>query len=518
MKKKLSYILPALCAAAAIISGCTKLDSPVHNQVLPVDYFKTPQQLNAFVAQAYTPMTQIPANAVFQNNEASSDELVVPTRGNDWFDGGKWQSIWLHTFDYTIDNINNGWKDLSNGIGKCNLVLSTLATLPDAQKPANYEKSIAEIKVLRAYYYFMFMDMFGNVPLVTDFNTDPTKITQSTRKEVYDFLVKDILDNVEKLDEPATGMNASYGHMTKWGGYMLLAKLYLNAQVYTGTAEWQKASDALDKVINSGRYSLSSDFLSNFATLNEGSPENIFVVPFDNINIGGNSIEMYTLNYNNIYTYDLTNTPYNGFCAPPAFFNKFADNDARKKMWAYGQQYRSNGELLKDQSTGVNVILNPDFTDLSNPATAFKFAGARGIKYAPQAGTQGDVSNDGVIFRFGDALLMKAEALLRLGQTGPAVTLVNQVRSRAGLTTPLTAAQLTPQRLLDERGFEMAWEGWRRNDLIRFEVADNLPYFTGAREPKKTADPDKHTFIYPIPQQQLITNNKLKQNPGYPGN
>lgn len=517
MKKRLSYILPALCAAAAIITGCTKLDSPVHDQVQPSDFFKTPQQTAAFLAQAYTPMTNIPANAVFQNNEVSTDEMIVPTRGNDWFDGGKWQSIWLHTFTFDIDNINNAWNDLSSGIGKSNLVLTTLATLPESNRPANYEQVISEIKVLRAYYYFMFMDMFGSVPLVTDFNTDPTKITQSARKDTYAFLVKEVEDNVGNLVEPAAGVNAAYGHMTKWGGYMLLAKLYLNAQVYTGTPQWQKAADAADKVIKSGRYSLSSDFLSNFAVANEGSGENVFVVPFDNINIPGNSIELYTLNYNNIYTYNLTNTPYNGFCAPTAFYRTFASNDKRKAMWAIGQQLSSAGAPLTDKATGLAVVLSPYVKELSNPADTFKFAGARSIKYAPQAGTNGNTNNDGVIFRLGDAYLMKAEAEIRSGATGDALALVNAIRQRAGVAA-WTATDLTLPNLLAERGREMAWEGWRRNDLIRFEVADNIPYFTGARAPSKAQDAgDKHTYIFPIPQQQLITNNKLVQNPGYPG-
>jgi hypothetical protein len=515
MKKKLIYILPALCAAAAIISGCTKLDSQVYNQVQPQDFFKTPQQTNAFLAQAYTPMTNIPANAVFQNNEASSDEMIVPTRGNDWYDGGKWQSLWLHTFIYDIDNINNAWNDISNGIGKSNLVLTTLATLPESNKPANAAQVTAEIKVLRAYYYFMFMDMFGNVPLVTDFNQDPTTIVQTNRKGIYDFLVKEVEENVELLADKSP---ATYGHMTKWGGYMLLSKLYLNAQVYSGAAQWQKAADAADKVIKSGKYTLAPDLLSNFAVVNEGSPENIFVVPFDNINIPGNGIVTSTLNYNNIFTYDLTGRPNNGFCAPTAFYNSFTDGDNRKKMWAVGQQYSSAGAALIDNDTKLPVILNPNFSDLSNSSNLFKFVGARSIKYAPQPGTNGNNSNDGVIFRLGDAYLMKAEALLRLGNTGEALSLVNAIRSRSGLTTPWTAGDLTLPNLLAERGREMAWEGWRRNDLIRFEVADNIPYFTGARVPGKSADAgDKHTYIFPIPQRQLTTNNKLVQNPGYPG-
>jgi hypothetical protein len=514
MKIKLSYITPLVLAAGLTMPGCTKLDSPVYNQVLPENFFKTPAQTNAFLAQAYTPMTNIPANAVFQNNEVSSDESVVPTRGNDWYDGGKWQSIWLHTFNYDIDNINNAWNDISNGIGKCNLVLSTIESLPASNKPANPEQVVAEIKVLRAYYYFMFTDMFGNVPLVTDFNTDPSKIVQKSRKDIYAFLESELTTNVPLLADKSA---ATYGHMTKWGGYMLLAKLYLNAQVYAGTPKWQEASDAIDKVINSGVYTLSNDFFLNFAVVNEGSPENIFVVPFDNVFIGGNGIETMTLNYNNIYTFDLTGRPNNGFCAPTAFYNSFTDADVRKKMWLVGQQYSSGGAPLTDDATKLPVILTPDFKDLSNSSNEFKFAGARSIKYAPQPGTNGNTSNDGVIFRLGDALLMKAEALVRLGRVGEAVPFVNQIRARAGVPA-WTVADLTLPNLLAERGREMAWEGWRRNDLIRFEVADGQPYFTGARSPGKSPDPgDKHTYIFPIPQQQLITNNKLTQNPGYSG-
>ncbi|MDO3645055.1 RagB/SusD family nutrient uptake outer membrane protein [Mucilaginibacter sp. L3T2-6] len=513
MKRKLVNIIPVLLAAGMVLPGCTKLDSKVYNQVLPSDFFKTPQQTNAFLAQAYTPMTNMPCNAVFQNNEVSTDEMVVPTRGNDWYDGGKWQSIWQHTFVYDIDNINNGWGDLSNGIGKCNLVLETLSGLPASNKPANADQVVAEIKVLRAYYYFMFMDMFGNVPLVTDFKTDPTKISQSTRKDVYAFLESELTTNVPLLADKSA---ATYGHMTKWGGYMLLAKLYLNAQVYTGTPQWQKAADAADMVIKSGQYTLTPDVLSNFVVQNENSTENIFVVPFDNTFIGGNSIELFTLNYNNIYTYDLTNTPYNGFCAPQDFFAKFSDADKRKKMWAIGQQYSSAGAPLTDKATGLKVIFSKYVRELSNPADSFKLAGARSIKYAPQPGTNGNTSNDGVIFRLADAYLMKAEALMRLGQMGDALPLVNAIRTRSGVPA-WTVADLTFKNLLDERGREMAWEGWRRNDLIRFEVADGIPYFTGARIPGKAQDADQHTFIYPIPQAQLITNPKLTQNPGYSG-
>ncbi|MGZ3871338.1 MAG: RagB/SusD family nutrient uptake outer membrane protein [Mucilaginibacter sp.] len=513
MKKTLLNIIPVLIMAGIIMPGCTKLDSKVYDKVTPDSFFKTPQQVSATLAQAYTPMTNLPFGATFNITEVSSDEIVVPTRGLDWYDGGKWQSLWTHTFPYDMDDINNSWNDISNGIVKCNFVLNLISTLPATNKPANSDQIIAEIKVLRAFYLFKFTDAYGSVPLVTDFNTDPSKTVPATRADIYAFLESELTTNVPLLEDKAA---SNYGHMNKWGGYMLLAKLYMSAQVFTGTAQWAKAAAAADMVIKSGKYSLQPNFLDNFTVANEGSVENIFVVPFDFVNIPGNGFQMNTLNYNNQFTYNLKTQPYNGFCAPTVFYRSFTDQDLRKKMWAVGQQYSSAGAALIDVATHLPVILSPYVKELSNPADTFKFAGARSIKYAPQAGTDGQMSNDGVIFRLGDAYLMKAEAEIRAGTPGDALSLVNAIRTRAGV--PLwTAGDLTLPNLLAERGREMAWEGWRRDDLIRFEVADGIPYFTGPRVPGKSQDANKNAYLFPIPQAQLLSNPKLIQNPGYPG-
>ncbi|MDB5019419.1 MAG: RagB/SusD family nutrient uptake outer membrane protein [Pedobacter sp.] len=509
MKKKLINIVPALFCIGIIIAGCTKLDKNIYNQVPEDEFFKTPQQVTAAIAPAYNPLTNIPAGSVFTLNEVASDELIAPTRGNDWYDGGKWQALWNHAFKADIDDVDLSWGDISRGITKCNFTLNLLNTLKE--KPANVDQINAEIKVLRAFYLFLFMDLYGNVPLVTDFQTDPSTVVTVPRKEVFAFIESELNTNVPLLEDKTS---SNYGHFNKWGGYMLLGKLYLNAQVYTGTPQWAKAEAALDMVVKSGKYALQPNFLDNFIVNNEGSVENIFVVPFDNINIHGNSIELNTLNYNSISTYNLTGQPYNGFCAPTAFYRSFTDNDLRKKMWLTGQQFSSTGEVLIDPATSLNVIISPYVLQFSNPADSFKFAGARSVKYAPQPGTYGDTSNDGVIFRLADAYLMKAEAQLRAGTVTDALTLVNEVRTRAGVPA-WTSRDFTLPNLLQERGREFAWEGWRRNDLIRFEVADGIKYFTGARVPGKPQDPDTHTFIYPIPAPQLISNPKLVQNPGY---
>ena len=510
--KNIKYIISTmvLLAGGAIIQSCTKLDKQVYSVVPENKFFKTDQQVAAALAVAYNPLTNIPCNDVFQLNEVSTDEMVVPTRGNDWYDGGKWQSFWLHTFRNDYDNFDNAWKALNNGITKCNASIDIISKL--ANKPANSDQLIAELKVLRAYYLYMSMDMFGNVPLVPSFDITPDKIVNVPRKDVYAFLETELATNVPLLSEAKD--NTTYGHINKWGGYMTLAKLYLNAQVYTGTAQWQKAKDVVDLVIKSGKYTLQPNVLDNFIVSNENSSENIFVVPFDNINIGGNSIELYTLNYNNQYTYNLTGQPYNGFSVPRAFYLKFSDNDARKKMFLIGQQYSSAGAPLTDLATHLKVILSPYINELSNPTDSFKFAGARVVKYAPQPGTHGDTNNDGVLFRYGDALLMKAEADMHLGNAAEALTLVNTIRNRSGLPN-WTPADLTYASFLDERGREMAWEGWRRNDLIRFEVATGTKYFTGPRVPAKPQDADTHTFIFPVPSPQISANPKLTQNPGY---
>lgn len=509
MKKISLMIIPALLLAGFIIQSCTKLDKRVYSQVSQGNFFKTPEQITAAVELAYTQLQEIPANSTFTLQEMCTDEMIAPTRGNDWYDGGKWQEYWLHDFRPDIDDINICWSDLSSGITECNFVLDILNTLP--AKPENFDQTVAEIKVLRALYTFWLMDLYGDIPLVTDYKTDPNKVFSTRRKDVYAFLVNDVTASIPLL--PGKSLS-NYGRINRYGAYMLLAKLYLNAQVYTGTPQWAKAAVAADSVIQSKQYSLQPNFLDNFAIENQGSVENIFVVPFDNVNIQGNNIEINTLNYNNIYTYNLTGEPYNGYCAPTTFYRSFTDQDARKKMWLVGQQYSSSGQLLVDASTHLKVILSPYVLELSNPADSFKFAGARGIKYAPQPGTFGDTNNDGVIFRLGDAYLMKAEAELRAGTPGDALALVNAIRARAGVPA-WTMADLTMPNLLAERGREMAWEGWRRNDLIRFEIADGKPYYTGPRVPEKKQDANNYAFLYPIPSPQLISNPNLTQNPGY---
>ncbi len=504
--KKLLLLLAVFVAGSSFITSCKKLPQNTYSVVPVENFFQTPAQIAAGLAPAYTAATPLQTENVFQLNEATTDEMVIPTRGNNWYDGGEHQQLWLHTVDENNANDNGGWTDLSNGITKCNFVISIINGLPT--KPSNAPALVAEISVLRDYYIFLMTDLYGNIPLVTSYSTSAS-LAPVKRSDIYAYLISDLTKNVPLLATDNASTNpAIYGHMNQWAGDMLLAKLYLNAQVYTGTADWANALKYANLVIASGKYSLQPNFFDNFTYSNRGSVENIFVIPFNNPNIPGNVIQMYTLNYANNLTYNLVNQPYNGFCAPTAFYDSFDNADVRKNMWIIGQQNTSNGTPIP------GVVLSKYVLELSNPADSFAFAGARSIKYQPQPGTGSPgTSNDGVRFRLADAYMMAAEAEFQTGDVADAITNVNLIRARAGLPAVTT---LTLADLLMERGHEFAWEGWRRNDLIRFEVATGLPYYTGARTPDKPADAsDKHTFVFPIPLIQRNTNPLLVQNPGY---
>lgn len=494
-----------------IVQSCTKLDKKVYSVVPTADFYQTPDQIAAGVAPAYVALQPIPDGNVMQMNEITSDEIVVPTRGNDWYDGGQWQSLWLHKYKPDVF-VDGGWSDLNNGIGKINFTLNILNSLTN--KPANIANVVAELKVLRAYFIFEFMDMFGNVPLVTDYNVDPSKVTQSTRAQVYAFLDTELSTNIPLLTN--TVDKTTYGRVTQYFGYMLQAKLYMNAQVYTGTAQWAKAITALNQVISSGKYALQPNYFDNFSVSNDGSTENIFVVPADKVHITAtNSWEMQTLHYSNNLTYGLTGQPWNGFCSTADVYNKYDASDVRRTQFLIGQQYAADGVTpLTDPQANLPVIFTPIVSTISDPSGAFRMAGVRNIKYHPEAGTAGGQSNDMVIFRLADAYLMLAEASMHTGDNATALAMVNKVRERAGVAD-WTMADLTMPSLLDERSRELMWEGWRRNDLIRFEVATGTHYFSGPRTPAKTDDGDQHAFIFPIPAPELLTNPNLHQNPGY---
>ena len=527
--------------AACTLGACTKLDQKVYSVVPNQNFWQTPDQIAAGIAPAYAQLANIP-DGNFQNlQETPSDEQVVPARGSDWLADGQHIQLWTHTWNSETQQVRDTWTDLYSGIGKINFILSIVNSLNPA--PDGLDKINAELKTLRALYYYWTMDLYGNIPLVTDFNTNPNTVTNTPRATVFSFIEKELKDNIGLLQDEVS-LN-TYGRVTKWMAFSLLAKLYINAGVYTGAPRWADAIKMCDSVILSSRYSLQPNYYDNFSATNEGSVENIFVVPFDHVNIGGNNNQTQTLHYQSNINFQLSSGAWNGYCANAEFYSHYDTNsvytvkgqntyrtflDARAGQFLIGQQftpaytyppninvlYSSTDPTLKitDAQTGKNLSFYANVKEISNPSDTFRLAGLRNIKYFPNPGTQTSMNNDIPIFRLADILLLRAEASLRNGTATTAdLGYVNLVRERAyggDASHDWTMTDLTLPHLLDERARELAWEDWRRQDCIRFGT------FGNARTPNKTADADNHWQIFPIPRAQHDANPNLKQNPGYP--
>jgi len=493
--------------------SCTKLDTKVYDRV--TNFWQTPDQIAAGVAPAYSGLRDYaPVNSVYCLNEVSTDEIIVPIRGGDWNDNGMWEKLWKHTWGPDHFFVSDVWDYIYRGIARVNSILQTVSLI--APRPANFVSIQAELKTVRAFYYFLALDLYGNVPIVENNEVDLSKLGNKSRVEVFSFVEKEIKDNLSALTPEITPR--TYGRATQWFAQSLLAKLYLNAEVYTGIPRWSECIAACDAILNSNKYSLEADFFINFLIANETSKENIFVIPFDR-NAGLNYfwLQGATLHYNSNATFGLEAGGFNGFCSTAEYYNLFDANDVRRKMFLVGQQYvnqiMDSAHMQYDTDVNLPLDFDPVITKFSNPGPESRMLGARCAKWEfnKEDGTM--MSNDFAVFRLADVLLMKAEALLMGGNIADALVAVNQklngvsIRSRSGLPD-FSVTEMTPDGLLKERAREFSWEGWRRNDMIR------LGHFTDARIPEKTKS-GSFRFLYPIPKSALDKNPYLVQNPGY---
>ena len=505
---KYKKVLTAASIASLLMGApaCTDLDSEIFSNAEADQFPSSEVELASTVGATYGRLRGF-YDPVSILNEATSDEMVVPTRGPDWYDNASWQQMAKHSWtSVSPGQINGSWEWAYGLIAAANI---NLIGLKDSKiEIAGKETLVAEVRMLRALGYFWLMDMFGNVPIITE-DTPPGNPAQSTRAEIFAFVEKEIKEALPLLIDEK-GVNA-YSRFTKGAANTLLAKLYLNAGVYTGTPKWQEALAATNAVINAkAGYALNPNYLENFSVNNGNTTntyqENILAIPYDKILATGMNWQMRTLHYAQGGVFGLSGNPWNGFTTRADFYNSFSDNDERKKIWLVGPQKDNTGNVIRFTDAVDNVNKELVFTPtISSLEKALGNEGVRNVKYEVQRNnTRSDQDNDFAMFRFSDVLLMKAEVSLRLGNTADALTNVNLVRARAGVA-PL--ASITLDELLAERGRELTWEGWRRNDLIRFGKWNAAWQFKPGSEPFRA--------LFPIPNQQLSNNPNLKQNPGY---
>lgn len=494
-----------LLIIAVFLIGCTDLEEEIYDKIPSEIYPEDEAQVSGISVGAYSYFQPLADDEGwwFLAQEVSSDEIIFPTRDTDWDDGGKWRAMDQHTWNNNTEGVNRMWAKFYEGVANCNKIIELLKSFP---KSDAFDAKIAEVEAVRTFFYYLLIDNYGDVPYVTNFVGAPEKPYKDKRESVFDSLttlLENILPKLKLIDAKSMA--------TRYMAFGLLAKLYLNAEIYTGTAQWAKAEQYIDSVL-AGPYSLSSGVSEPFVTTNDLNPEIIFSIPYDENTFTGFRLHMRTLHYQHNLTYDMPVGPWNGGCIMYSHFLTFEDNDLRKEWFIYGPQYDSKGKPIIENTTKLPLVINPNVPKLrmtsSNNQEEIKTTGARIGKYEIKKGAKENLSNDFPLFRLSDFYLMKAEVLIRQEGDGAGDEWVNPIRERAGLDL-WSGSTLTD--LLAERGRELFAEGHRRQDLIRFGKFTNIWWAKGDDQGGKAGDPS--VTVFPIPKWATDANSNLLAEP-----
>lgn len=488
---------------------------------------------------------------IYDYNTLTTDEAMIPIRGGDWYDGGLWNAMYQHRWSADDQSLYDTWKYLYKVIVLANKSLDIISNKSALLSAAQQEEYRAEIRAIRAMFYYYAMDMFGRIPLVLSSAEQLHSSLfqgQTDRSSIFQFVFQELQQVLPSLPDQHSNKEGNYyGRITQPVVNFLLAKLALNAEIYMyddwtqGYASRPKGSDIhfsvpasdaslcngdkvdcrklnawetciyyCDKLAEEG-YVLESDDSFNFSTHNETSKENIFTIPMDK-NIYTNQFHYLFRSYHYTHGGVLGWGSENGTCATISTMkaNHYgeADEDVRCKMnFVAGVVMVDGHELLMDNGKPLEYQPFEVAQNLTN-SKFVKTAGARMAKYEVDRTSYMDgklQSNDIVLFRYADALLMKAEAKVRNGENGDEE--LNRIRARVGM--PYRKATL--DNILEERLLELVWEGWRRQDLIRFGK------FTGAYDLRTPLQGESsgYTTVFPIPQKCIDLNSELIQNKGY---
>ena len=517
MKKIFNLFIGAVLLSTA----CTNLDETLYSEMSKDEFLASGENLALYIS---TPYTRLQEWAVEQGYWTLilqlSNEVACPKSWDGHWGETRYGELQTHQIPVSNKLVRCGWEFCFNGIAACNDALYEIEKAGVTGDAVNM--NIAEIKVLRAYYYFLAIDLWGGVPYSVD--KKETGYPQiKSREQMFTFIENEIKTNRDYLTEVPSA--ASYGRVTKDMANFLLAKLYLNAEVYIGQEMWEEAAEICKDIMDSNHYTLTGTFKENFQVHNETSSEAIFAIPYSNI-YTPHSFYIYvmTLNPDCEAIMGTEGATWNGtFMGQPDFMATYDEKDTRKKdTWLYGDIYDSKGKRVQYQD-GVDDNKQPimvDYTleDINIPEENFgkglqRGQGARIQKWTYQndgvlTGSSVSMENDFILMRYSDVVLMYVEALIRQGYTtdAAAVPEFQQIRTRAGLE-PMTAAELTLDNFLVERQHEMCLEGWTRNDLVRF--GKYLDAWWAKPEGKD------YMLLLPIPDEMRGSNPNLGQNNGY---
>ncbi len=541
MKKKI--IIFGIMLSALMISSCVKdLDVTPNDPTRILDLGADPSYIKMALGKIY-------ASFIISGQGANGGDDITASDGNFFT---TMRALW-NLQEITTDEAICAWGDV--GIADLNtqtwspsnpfltalyqrLALSiTYANdfIIKAQTIGgeNSERYVAEARFLRALAYYWAIDLFGQFPFTTEADGVGKFFPEiGTRTEIFNYIESELKAIENSLGEP----KFSYPQADQAAAWMLLARLYLNAEVYTGTPRWADCKTYCDKVISSNKYSLATNYRQNFSADNDGrhNPEMIFAWEQDGVNVQGYVGTTFIIESSSDATYiraedfhGLTsNTNWNGNRARVQFLDILVDTiatygnvriPASDPTFSQADDKRTFLKMKKSQQI-PSPSASGDYGIGVYKFTARNADGTRAANY-----NTAYASTDFPIFRLADAYLMRAEALYRQGGAAnidAAVADINKIRERAYGNTSgnITAASLDLDFIIDERAREFYYEAQRRTDLVRFGKFTGGDYLWqwkgGAFAGASTSD---HLDLFPIPGDELSANPNYngQNNPGY---
>lgn len=495
------------------MAACTDLTEIPYTQLAATDFNNNLSQVEASVKGVYSSFQGIydwRYEYFFQ--EVTTDVGVVPQRAGGWNSAGE---VPLHeqTWDAQTIYIGRAYNMYSTAIGTANFVIEQIK---DTEK---YKKEIAEVRYLRAFAYFDMLDLWGAVPIVTVSLQDPNNLAGNQpvaeqRAKVFNLVEQELIAAIKDLPAKKEVTSSYYPRATKESAQALLAKLYLNSEVWSGKSRWNDCVIQCNEVINSGSFQLTPKITDSFVPQNQSSKEIIFSFVKTSLGAG---LGFYQTSYQVelAYKYHMPVEGWGGFSVLQDHFESYDKDDFRRSLILQGPQFLDDGSPLY---IGATRLKNGDPKNgqfIIYPVINFKDAptnqGYKSLKYQPDVNQIGsNANNDVVVLRYADVLLTKAEAILRGGADPKGETaagLINQVRARNFIPAkPIISPTLDD--ILNERNWEFSMEGKRRQDLIRFGKFSTLKYTFRVNY-------DAFRSVFPIPQTEIDKNPNLLQNPGY---
>ena len=560
---KLKHIIAVTVGAAALCAPSCDLDEKFYSEVTPDTFFTSPESTYAVLCRPFTHWKWYIGADRWYLQELTTDEMVCPKRGSDWYNSGEYYRLHYHTWSPDDRFVVNTYDGTTGGISRALEAKSDLQGvdynaigLNDAVKADH----INQLNAITAYFYMRGLDYFGGMPIY--YSVDDDLCARSTARETYAHIETLLKDAIPALSKKTTLGASEDGYIKQPAAAALLAQLYFNAVAYIGEEHFDECAEICRDIIGGvyGTYELDKTWYGPHCFDNNTSPEVIWTVPSENSKVEWNWYFKYFYHYSSYEYFGIETAGYNGFMLTPSLdpqgryytqwklgnpYQKFNDKDLRKKPYRYLGSRKYEGMFLVGDQTNPN---NPSqqclgqkeysgkVINLVDQVARFSEVGTKYNSVAELTSTMADgEENSGVrlvkapqpnlddkllrwnpdcpVIRLSEIYYMLAECELRAGDKKTAAGLINQVRGRnfegGADPNPVTADNLDEYRMLDEWMIEFLGEGRRRTDLIRWDKFVTESWWD------HTPLNDKNKNLFPIPNSAISANNLIEQNPGY---